>query len=788
MARRRNVQTRWLFPLVVVVSAALQGGVGTVIEATREAPWPRLMVDIKREGKGDGLVLSSPPGIQCGEKCTSSFEPGTRVTLTAIAGEGSTFQGFSGPCLPRTPAYYRWAFEALFADDPEGVPLDDPRRPLYEFLGLGALTPPSGDPRQCVVSLDRTSKVLVEFGEQPEEVEIEWVAMDDTKDVVLPNPAMEAETVVRMDEPPAVEPPPVDVPPTVEPPPELALAPPAPQVPMPETPAEPTPDEKPAEVPDLSAQRMKAVEVPDENEVKDAPDDAQFLSDKNRDVAEQTHAKDTNLDRQLDGESSPSEKSDVKSDDIGGEEDRIAQLEEAEASSLEAERLQESLHTGEDKTAKGVETGEEGGGGEDGENGDGSEADKPGMLSMRGIEGRGAPGGPMIDPHGDQMAGRSGRPGQGGKQGRRGKRGKRGIKTELEFDDYQRIVGKDKAEEEIELARRQMSQRRGRWEKKMAAIKSSLENFTPEVRPGNQTALKTRAAPFAVYIARMHRRIHELWGFGFLEDMDGKPASNEMNDWKLHTKLEIIINPDGTVDKVNIAKPSGVLTFDAAAIDTILTAGPFEAPPDVIRSADGKTYMHWNFHRDWRQCGTFGAEPFILTTPRKGQDSLADSDVIGKTPRRRRNRKREPGVASRSSAADAKATKRATSALAKPNHPQASHAANMWLTGFTRGDVQKMLRVSAIPFSSGGQVVANSGSEMGIVYQNILKETKGRTIREWKLVSAAGYRKRFGQLPQGVKLDGSELFLVVRLKKEQFTVVLREHPKTGEFKIVGFQR
>ena len=56
----------------------------------------------------------------------------------------------------------------------------------------------------------------------------------------------------------------------------------------------------------------------------------------------------------------------------------------------------------------------------------------------------------------------------------------------------------------------------------MARVQSALENFIPEVKPGNQTALNTRAAPFAAFIARMHRSIHELWGFGFLEELGGQ--------------------------------------------------------------------------------------------------------------------------------------------------------------------------------------------------------------------------------------------------------------------------
>ena len=111
-----------------------------------------------------------------------------------------------------------------------------------------------------------------------------------------------------------------------------------------------------------------------------------------------------------------------------------------------------------------------------------------------------------------------------------GKRGRPGINTELAFKDYERIMGKEKVDDERQVAARKMSSKKGRWERKLDAIKSSLENFVPDVRPGNQTALKTRAHPFALYVARMHRRIHELWGFGFLEDLDNKGADYPLNN------------------------------------------------------------------------------------------------------------------------------------------------------------------------------------------------------------------------------------------------------------------
>lgn len=45
---------------------------------------------------GDGSVVSDPPGINCGTDCNGLYPTGTSVTLTAAAGPGSIFVGWSG--------------------------------------------------------------------------------------------------------------------------------------------------------------------------------------------------------------------------------------------------------------------------------------------------------------------------------------------------------------------------------------------------------------------------------------------------------------------------------------------------------------------------------------------------------------------------------------------------------------------------------------------------------------------------------------------------------------------
>lgn len=47
---------------------------------------------------GNGTVLSTTPGINCGVDCTELYDQGTMVTLNAVADFGYTFTGWSGAC------------------------------------------------------------------------------------------------------------------------------------------------------------------------------------------------------------------------------------------------------------------------------------------------------------------------------------------------------------------------------------------------------------------------------------------------------------------------------------------------------------------------------------------------------------------------------------------------------------------------------------------------------------------------------------------------------------------
>jgi len=62
-----------------------------------ERSWFPLTVNIG--GSGGGTVVSSPPGIDCGnDDCEESYTSGTMVSLTARPFDGSEFAGWGGDC------------------------------------------------------------------------------------------------------------------------------------------------------------------------------------------------------------------------------------------------------------------------------------------------------------------------------------------------------------------------------------------------------------------------------------------------------------------------------------------------------------------------------------------------------------------------------------------------------------------------------------------------------------------------------------------------------------------
>lgn len=674
----------------------------------------------------DGLARQArgrAPGatkVIVGTSCRFELPEGTEVRLTAVLDEGSTFGGYHQ--LPmRTPA----ALVPLLGD------------PLAKCLD-GDLLEAAGSPLDCAVTITSDTKIGVDFGLMPEEIDVSFTPEEMVAQLVPEAPKV----------PPP--PPPIEAERLEEKPLQVAIKPPPNEVPPPPPPEEKKEEAKPVQPPPMN---QVMVEVKDDkNVVDEAPDDATKLSDKNRDVAEETRADQTNLEKESEGTQVASAESDNKDPEIGGPEDQIRQLEQTEATT--DERVRETDHSGTSQVARGEIAGE---GGDNGEEGTGEKS--PGMLSMRGIGGRGT----IVDQ---------------GKVGKKaGKRGTPGLNTPLAFEDYERIMGSEKVDEERQVAARKMSAKKGRWERKLSAIKSSLENFVPDVRVGNQTALKTRAHPFAVYVARMHRRIHELWAFDFLNHLDDKSHSHHLNNPDLWVNLEVSVNPDGSVHKVTIVKTSGETEFDVAAIDVVLSSAPYEQTPEAIRSADGRVYLRWGFYRNYRQCGTFNVEPYILTDiPADSSNGVLDDGEMVRNTAKVPGKKRAP-VGEKPVTPDDGRSNQPASPKTSVTDKEAVFAANLWVSAFATASVDKLVKYSSVPFYAGGQVAAQTAADLKDMYSGLIVESG--PMKDWKLLTPSEYGA--ANLPEG------SLVLQVRTTKEAFAIVLMR-TKSGDYRATQIAR
>jgi TonB family protein len=763
--KARQYRSRWLLTRATIVSLVAQGTAFLAYEVSRPTPDPRLTLRLVGDGEGQILVTKVgdlSPLLRCTNidptleelgyvddstdpavaevidyvvgamraatkrpRCEVDLPEGTRVRITAVLGREATFGGYRQ--LPmRTPD--------------ELIPyLGDP---LAKCAGGDAIeAAAAGNVLDCSFTIRATTELAAEFGEIPDEMKMFEAPKDMVAD--LPKPPD-----------PKFRPPPIDAEKLDEKQLQVAIAPPqkVPPPPQIQPPPPPPPPPTPTKPPPTPPPNMVMVEVKDDKNVKDkAPDDATKLSDKNRDVEKEQRAKETNLEKEQDGKQVATKESDDKtSKEVGGPDDKIRQMEESDPTT--DKRVKETDHSGKDEVAKGAIKGD---GGKDGQEGTGEK--KPNnLLGMRGIEGRG-----RITEQGD---------------GRKaGKRGTPGINTPLAFNDYERIIGKEKVDDERQVAARKMSAKKGRWERKLEAVKSSLENFVPDVQVGNQTALKTRAHPFALYIARMHRRIHELWGFGFLETLDDKAANHPLNNPDLWTNLEVSVNPDGSVHKVTIAKTSGSTEFDVAAVDTVLSSAPFETTPEAIRSVNGKIYLRWGFYRNWRQCGTFNVEPYILTSVPSDDGTQTDSDLV-------RNTAKLPGkkrpLGDKTVTPDDGKSNTKVNPTSSVTDQQALFAANLWVSAFATASVDKLVKYSTVPFYAGGKVAAQTASDLKDMFSGLIVESG--PMKDWKLLSPNEYSAG-GALPEG------NVVLQIRTAKESFAVVLTR-TKSGEYRATQLAR
>jgi TonB family protein len=557
-----------------------------------------------------------------------------------------------------------------------------------------------------------------------------------------------------------------------------------PMPPMPPEPRIPPPPHEP--------DRRKSVEVENDKDEPPSPN-AHYLSDKNHAAAEETRATHTNLEKNSKGEdqsaSSPSNRTDEQ---VGGAKEQIRQLADEESAAGKrapavTPHLNPELSSNDERRDKS-------------------------LLALRDPAPRSHEITPeTADPSLPHEADgtRPPRPSARGADSQANKADGKQVKLAITGRDYDYMFGAD-AEADRRLAKKLKSTSAGRFRERQARLSSTLENFIPEVKPGNQTELSTRAAPFAVFVARMHRSIHALWGFGQLEAWDELSSSSPLNNPNLVTMLELVLNADGTVDKITMVRSSGSTPYDAAAIDVAFSAGPYPEPPREIRSANGKIYVHWNFHRDARQCSPAYVDYFILNNPpsdadkaslakaeaavaagtatpegpkqlRRGHDDAAHSEKM------RALDEEVSGAETREGVSSEEAAPPPAQPVAESREPEARAVGARWFKALGAGDFAALADLADVPFRTTGGGTVKTRAELQTMLKDLATELGRKGLGDVQVLSGAGMRAALGRLPPGLD-DGSGLVFAVSKLSEGDSLIAALAKRGNTYRVVALVR
>ena len=145
-------------------------------------------------------------------------------------------------------------------------------------------------------------------------------------------------------------------------------------------------------------------------------------------------------------------------------------------------------------------------------------------------------------------------------------------------------------------------------------FESAYNNDGPVIGPGQQGNSLAHKKDVAEFLALMHKEIHPLWAHGYLLRLDTiyRQPGSRINDPDLEAVLEITLDSLGAVSDVRMVRSSGITDYDNEAIHVAWNSSPGVPPPAEMRSNNGKSYIHWTFWRDQRQCGVFGVKVFKL--------------------------------------------------------------------------------------------------------------------------------------------------------------------------------
>ncbi len=132
---------------------------------------------------------------------------------------------------------------------------------------------------------------------------------------------------------------------------------------------------------------------------------------------------------------------------------------------------------------------------------------------------------------------------------------------------------------------------------KGGADASATDDHIKDVATGMQTLLSTREFIYYTYYNRIKDRLRQYWEPKIKEKVGKilRQGRTIASTSEKITKIVIILNDKGTLERIQVVGPSGLEDLDDAAVEAFRAAAPFPNPPKGIIEGDGKIRIRWDF-------------------------------------------------------------------------------------------------------------------------------------------------------------------------------------------------
>lgn len=145
---------------------------------------------------------------------------------------------------------------------------------------------------------------------------------------------------------------------------------------------------------------------------------------------------------------------------------------------------------------------------------------------------------------------------------------------------------------ERKLTLRNLTPSNGSLEK---AIPTAFPDYLKDIDFGDQTLLNTKEFQFASFFNRVKRAVAENW-HPDKEYSRRDPHGNVYGFKTRMTVLHVLLNPDGTLHRLVLERPSGLGFLDDEAMRAFKKAAPFPNPPRrLVSSTTGLIAFRFGF-------------------------------------------------------------------------------------------------------------------------------------------------------------------------------------------------